>query len=73
MFFTCHFDVCKYAPFSSYVRNRPGVNKNLLLKETFEDDVKFPQGRSKKSSCSCSGPLTSTERTYQRFLINANL
>ena len=27
----------------------------------------------KKISCLCSGPLTSTERRYQRFLINLNL
>ena len=32
-------------------------------------DAKLRQGRSKKLSCSCSGSLTSTERTcrYQRF------
>ena len=29
--------------------------------------AKLRQGRSKKSSCSCSGSLTSTERRYQRF------
>ena len=27
----------------------------------------------KKTSCSCSGPFTSTERRYQRSLINLNL
>ena len=27
----------------------------------------------KKISCSCSRPFTSTERRYQRFLINLNL
>ena len=35
MFFTCHFDVCKYVVscsiFSSYACCGPGVNKNLLL------------------------------------------
>ena len=35
MFFTCHFDFCKYivscSIYSSYAGNGPGVNKNFLL------------------------------------------
>ena len=30
-------------------------------------DAKLQQGRSKMTSSSCSGSLTSTERRYQRF------
>ena len=41
MFFTCHFDVCKYVVSCSILalinarNNGPGVNKNLLLKTCF--------------------------------------
>ena len=43
------------------------------FKESFLTDAKLGQGRLKKIYRSCSGSLTSTERRYQRFLIDVNL